>query len=90
MCALQCISYGAGTWENQYVFSERIREHRELRGYVMSRWGGVGSQRYPLGFSGDQTTSWPTLQFQVESTPVAANVGFNSWSREYAVLQSHR
>jgi hypothetical protein len=72
-------TYG-GSWENQYVFSERIRQHRELRGYVMSRWGGMGSHRYPMGFSGDQTTAWPTLQFQVESTPLAANVGFNSWS----------
>jgi hypothetical protein len=74
-------TYG-GSWENQYAYSERIREHRELRGYVMSRWGGVGSQRSPLGFSGDQTTAWPTLQFQVESTPTASNVLFNSWSHD--------
>jgi alpha-glucosidase (family GH31 glycosyl hydrolase) len=74
-------TYG-GSWENQYAFSERIRENRELRGYVMSRWGGVGSQRSPMGFSGDQTTAWPTLQFQVESTPLASNVGFNAWSHD--------
>jgi len=49
---------------------------------VMSRWGGVGSQRLPLGFSGDQTTAWPTLGFQVTSTPTAANVLFNSWSHD--------
>eukprot|EP00037_Helgoeca_nana_P027025 m.307308 g.307308 ORF g.307308 m.307308 type:complete len:484 (+) comp27380_c0_seq1:1808-3259(+) len=48
----------------------------------MSRWGGVGSQRLPLGFSGDQTTAWPTLQFQVQSTPTAANVMFNAWSHD--------
>ena len=74
-------TYG-GSWENQFAFSERIAQHRELRGYVMSRWGGVGSQRSPMGFSGDQTTAWPTLQFQVESTPLASNVGFNSWSHD--------
>eukprot|EP01051_Picozoa_sp_SAG22_P001507 SAG22_NODE_60_length_23423_cov_8.445250_11_plen_1063_part_00 len=74
-------TYG-GSWQNQFVFSERMRQHRELRGYVMSRWGGVGSQRYPMGFSGDQTTAWPTLQLQVETTPIAANVGFNSWSHD--------
>jgi len=35
-----------------------------------------------MGFSGDQTTAWPTLQLQVETTPIAANVGFNSWSHD--------
>eukprot|EP00931_Biecheleriopsis_adriatica_P024808 TRINITY_DN15366_c0_g1_i1.p1 TRINITY_DN15366_c0_g1~~TRINITY_DN15366_c0_g1_i1.p1 ORF type:complete len:993 (+),score=106.84 TRINITY_DN15366_c0_g1_i1:30-3008(+) len=74
-------TYGASFW-NQYVFAERVREHRGLRGAVLSRWGGVGSHRYPIGFSGDQTTSWPVLQFQVESTPTAANVMFNSWSHD--------
>jgi len=74
-------TYG-GSWQNQYAYSRRIAEHRELRGYVMSRWGGVGSQRTPMGFSGDQTTAWPTLEFQVESTPTAANVLFNSWSHD--------
>jgi alpha-glucosidase (family GH31 glycosyl hydrolase) len=74
-------TYG-GSWENQYAYAERIREYRELRGYTMSRWGGVGSQRSPMGFSGDQTTAWPTLKFQVDNTQTAANVMFNSWSHD--------
>ena len=31
----------------------------------MHRYGGLGNQRYPIGFSGDVMSSWASLAFQV-------------------------
>ena len=35
------------------------------RGLAFARWGGLGSHRYPIGFSGDTYMEWSTLAFQV-------------------------
>lgn len=43
-------------------------------GIAFSRWGGLGSHRYPIGFSGDTYMEWVTLQFQTSFTVAAANV----------------
>lgn len=34
------------------------------RRLIMHRYGGLGNQRYPIGFSGDVTSSWRSLAFQ--------------------------
>ena len=44
------------------------------RRLIMHRWGGLGNQRYPIGFSGDVTASWESLAFQPHFTASAANV----------------
>ncbi|MBY5162272.1 glycoside hydrolase family 31 protein [Salsipaludibacter albus] len=52
---------------------------REL---TFSRWAGLGSHRYPVGFSGDTVVSWESLDFQPEFTATAANVGYGWWSHD--------
>ncbi len=46
-----------------------------LRGMSVNRWGGFGSQRYPIFLSGDAFASWPMLAFLVPYTALAANSG---------------
>jgi len=52
------------------------------RSFAFSRWGGLGSHRYPIGFSGDTVVSWRSLDFQVHFTATAANVAFGWWSHD--------
>ena len=56
-----------------------IRDRRPL---VLSRYGGIGNQRYGIGFSGDTQSTWATLKLQVAMTPTAANVLFGYWSHD--------
>ena len=52
------------------------------RPFTFSRWAGPGSQRYPIGFSGDAISSWASLAFQPYFTATAANIGFTVWSHD--------
>ncbi len=49
---------------------------------ILSRYGGIGSHRYPLGFSGDTFISWRALDFQPYFTANAANAGYGWWSHD--------
>ena len=49
---------------------------------ILSRYGGVGSHRYPLGFSGDTFIRWQALDFQPYFTATAANAGYGWWSHD--------
>lgn len=52
------------------------------RGMIMSRYAGIGSHRYPIGFSGDTMIKWETLDFQPYFTATAANAGYTWWSHD--------
>ena len=39
------------------------------RPMFFSRYSGPGSQRYPVGFSGDTSVTWESLEFQVMWLP---------------------
>ena len=54
----------------------------EKRGLILSRYAGLGSHRYPLGFSGDTIVSWKSLDFQPYFTNSAANAGYTWWSHD--------
>ncbi|WP_212754622.1 TIM-barrel domain-containing protein [Nakamurella aerolata] len=54
-------------------------EHRPI---TFSRYAGVGSHRYPVGFSGDAAVSWASLAFQPEFTATSSNVGYGWWSHD--------
>jgi len=58
------------------------RHGEDRRGLVLSRWGGLGNHRYPLGFSGDQDHTWKGLAYLPYFTSTAANVAFNYWSHD--------
>lgn len=52
------------------------------RPMFFSRYSGPGSQRYPIGFSGDTVTTWDALKFQPYFTATASNVGYGWWSHD--------
>ncbi len=54
----------------------------ERRPMILSRYSGLGSHRYPLGFSGDTITTWKSLAFQPYFTNSAANSGYTWWSHD--------
>lgn len=54
----------------------------EKRGLILSRYAGIGSHRYPLGFSGDTNTTWACLKFQPYFTLTATNCGYSWWSHD--------
>ena len=49
---------------------------------ILSRYAGVGSHRYPLGFSGDTEITWATLDYLPYFTATASNVGYSWWSHD--------
>ena len=52
------------------------------RPLTFSRYAGLGSHRYPVGFSGDTVVTWDSLDFQPYFTSTAANVGYTWWSHD--------
>lgn len=52
------------------------------RPITFSRYAGVGSHRYPVGFSGDTVISWDSLRFQPYFTNTASNIGYGWWSHD--------
>lgn len=65
---------------NHYHFLDNSREGR--RGLILSRYSGLGSHRYPLGFSGDTLVCWKSLAFQPYFTSLASNAGYTWWSHD--------
>ena len=49
---------------------------------ILSRYAGIGSHRYPLGFSGDTWVRWSSLKLQPYFTANASNVGYTWWSHD--------
>jgi alpha-glucosidase (family GH31 glycosyl hydrolase) len=49
---------------------------------TFSRYAGIGSHRYPVGFSGDTVISWESLAFQPYFTATASNAGYGWWSHD--------
>lgn len=65
---------------NHYHFLDHGRG--DNRPVIFSRYAGLGSHRYPIGFSGDTTASWDSLAFQPYFTATASNVGYGWWSHD--------
>lgn len=65
---------------NHYHYLDSGR--RGNRQITFSRYAGLGSHRYPVGFSGDTIVTWESLDFQPYFTANAANVGYGWWSHD--------
>lgn len=65
---------------NHYHYLDSGR--RGKRRLTFSRYAGMGSHRYPVGFSGDTIISWESLAFQPYFTANASNVGYGGWSHD--------
>ena len=61
-----------------YLASRRTGQ----RGMIFSRFSGYGSQRFPIGFSGDTYVTWDSLRFQPYFTVTASNIGYGWWSHD--------
>lgn len=68
-------------WLN-YFYYKLTQKVTKKRGVILSRWGGTGSHRYPLWFSGDTYSTWKTLAYQVYFTYTAGNVLTFYWSHD--------
>jgi len=73
-------------WLNHMSVTDPYRRGENWRGWTLARYGGIGSQRYPTGFSGDVQHDWTSLQFQVYFTTTAASVSFQ-WSNDIVPAQ---
>lgn len=69
-------------WLNHVFFNYAAQGHPDKRPFLYHRWGGLGSHRYPLGFSGDTFISWETLEYQPEFTATSANVNYGYWGHD--------
>lgn len=65
---------------NHYHFLDSKRNGK--RPLTFSRYAGVGSHRYPIGFSGDSIITWESLDFQPYFTANASNIGYGWWSHD--------
>lgn len=63
-------------------FHYLVSKRNGNRGMIFSRFAGYGSQRYPIGFSGDTIITWETLDFQPYFTVTASNIGYSFWSHD--------
>lgn len=52
------------------------------RPMFFSRYAGLGSHRYPVGFSGDAAMTWEMLNFQPYFTANSSNAGYSLWSHD--------
>ncbi|KAK8016736.1 hypothetical protein PG993_014925 [Apiospora rasikravindrae] len=68
---------------NHFQFLDTKQAHGdESNPIIFSRYGGPGSHRYPVGFSGDTEATWDSLKFQPEFTATASNIGYGWWSHD--------
>ena len=65
---------------NHYHYLDNGRTGK--RPLDFSRYAGLGSQRYPIGFSGSSFITWESLDYQPYFTANASNVGYGWWSHD--------
>lgn len=73
---------GETFWCNHVFFNDMKKNRPERRPVIFHRWGGLGSHRYQIGFSGDALINFPTLAFQPYFTSTASNVGYAFWGHD--------
>ena len=74
-------------WINWAFFNDKSRRSKVLgkdadRPFIYHRWGGLGSHRYQLGFSGDIYDEWPAFELLPHFTATASNVGYGYWGHD--------
>ena len=69
-------------WCNHTFFEDMQKNRPELRPVIYHRWGGLGSHRYPICFSGDTWAAWSTLGYEIFFTSNASNVCYAYWGHD--------
>lgn len=67
---------------NHYHYLDNKDFNGEGKGLILSRYSGIGSHRYPLGFSGDATRDWASLDYIPKFTATSSNAGYGWWSHD--------
>ena len=73
---------GETFWCNHVFYNDMRLNRPDRRPLIFHRWDGLGSHRYPIGFSGDSFTTYGTLAWQPYFTATASNVGFGYWGHD--------
>jgi len=60
-------------WTNK-VFYDYTQQQTGRRGFILSRYGDWGSERYPAFFTGDAYSQWPVLAYEVAFSARGGNV----------------
>ena len=76
-------------WLN-HTFDHHMAEKGNERPMIYHRWGGLGSHRYQVGFSGDTYIAWESLKFIHWFTPTASNVGYGYWGHDIGGHYFHK
>jgi len=74
-------------WLNYCFFNDKVRQSvlqgkSATRPLIYHRWGGLGSHRYQIGFSGDCFDTWDVLRFLPYFTATSSNVGYGYWGHD--------
>lgn len=77
-------------WINHTFFHHAEQQNPALRPFIYHRWGGMGSHRYPLAFSGDTYATWATLAFLPYFTATASNVNYGYWGHDIGGHMFHQ
>lgn len=77
-------------WLNHTFFNHAERQNPGLRPFIYHRWGGLGSHRYPLAFSGDTYATWPMLAYLPYFTATASNVNYSWWGHDIGGHMFHK
>ncbi len=64
---------------NHYHTLDNATDHKPL---ILSRYCGIGSHRYPVGFSGDTYVTWKSLDYIPYFTAMGTNAGYTWWSHD--------
>ena len=77
-------------WLNHTFFNHAERQNPGLRPFIYHRWGGLGSHRSPLAFSGDTYATWPMLAYLPYFTATASNVNYGWWGHDIGGHMFHK
>lgn len=72
------------------VYFDYTEKFTGKRGLLFARYGGFGSHRYPVGFSGDAFSHWGVLRYEVMFTSRAGNVLYPYWSHDIGGFHGDR
>ncbi len=73
---------GQTFWCNHVYFNDMKNGRPDRRPLIYHRWGGLGSHRYQIGFSGDTYINFETLAQEPYFTSTASNVCYGYWGHD--------
>lgn len=76
------VDFSSQLWLNKWYFEAAKRAGDNRRPLILSRWGGIGSHKYPVQFSGDTHSTYETLKHEISFTHKGGNIGAAYWSHD--------